>query len=263
VEDARTSGRNIECAAFRTETGLELRSMGTIQWFNRHCADSRAGDRTARRLCGASRSRSLLPVVSLALATGMRHDELRLLRWKQIDFTNTAIKVGRSKTEHGAGRAVPLNKRAIDTLTEWAKQFPDRKANHCVFPSEKVGIAGNDEIVEVFDTDPTNPITSWKTAWSSVKTASGVECRFHDLRHTVVTRLLEASQPFAVVADIMGWSAATAVRMAKRYGHIGPSASGPRWRRPPPDRRPFSESRWRDRGGLRSKALKRKAAKKR
>jgi integrase len=51
-----------------------------------------------------------------------------------------------------------------------------------------------------------------------------VECRFHDLRHTVVTRLLEAGQPFAVVADIMGWSAAMAVRMAKRYGHIGPSA---------------------------------------
>jgi hypothetical protein len=30
--------------------------------------------------------------------------------------------------------------------------------------------------------------------------------------------------PFAVVAEIMGWSAATAVRMAKRYGHIGESA---------------------------------------
>jgi hypothetical protein len=39
-----------------------------------------------------------------------------------------------------------------------------------------------------------------------------------------VTRLLEAGQPFAVVAEIMGWSAATAVRMAKRYGHIGESA---------------------------------------
>ena len=93
-----------------------------------------------------------------------------------------------------------------------------------MFPTEKIGISGNDEIVEVFDTDPTTPITSWKTAWSTVKTTSGVECRFHDLRHTVVTRLLEAGQPFAVVADIMGWSAATAVPMAKRYGHIGPSA---------------------------------------
>jgi hypothetical protein len=38
-----------------------------------------------------------------------------------------------------------------------------------------------------------------------------------------VTRLLEAGQPFAVVAEIMGWTAATSVRMAKRYGHIGES----------------------------------------
>ena len=27
--------------------------------------------------------------------------------------------------------------------------------------------------------------------------------------------------PHPVVASIMGWSAATAIRMAKRYGHIG------------------------------------------
>jgi integrase len=43
-------------------------------------------------------------------------------------------------------------------------------------------------------------------------------------RHTTVTRLLERGVPFAVVATIMGWSPATSVRMAKRYGHIGPSA---------------------------------------
>jgi hypothetical protein len=36
-----------------------------------------------------------------------------------------------------------------------------------------------------------------------------------------VTRLLEAGIPYPVVASIMGWSAATAIRMSKRYGHIG------------------------------------------
>ena len=41
-----------------------------------------------------------------------------------------------------------------------------------------------------------------------------------DLRHTAVTRLLEAGIPYPVVASMMGWSAATAIRMAKRYGHI-------------------------------------------
>ena len=48
-----------------------------------------------------------------------------------------------------------------------------------------------------------------------------LKCRFHDLRHSAVTRLLEGGVPYPVVASIMGWSAATAIRMAKRYGHIG------------------------------------------
>jgi hypothetical protein len=30
--------------------------------------------------------------------------------------------------------------------------------------------------------------------------------------------------PFSVLATIMGWSASTTVRMAKRYGHIGQAA---------------------------------------
>jgi integrase len=176
------------------------------------------------RSCAASRSRSLLPVVTLALSTGMRHDEMRLLQWKQIDFVNAAVRVGISKTEHGAGRSVPLDNRALAVLQSWAEQFPERKPTHYVFPSEMAGIAGDEGIPQVYDTNPAKPITSWKTAWRTAKKLSGVECRFHDLRHTTVTRLLERGQAFAVVADVMGWSPATAVRMAKRYGHIGPSA---------------------------------------
>jgi hypothetical protein len=41
------------------------------------------------------------------------------------------------------------------------------------------------------------------------------------LRHTACTTLLEGGVPYPVVSTIMGWSAATGMRMAKRYGHIG------------------------------------------
>src|SRR5262245_48116983 len=109
-------------------------------------------------------------------------------------------------------------------MREWAQQFPKRIREHFVFPSERVGFSGNDEIPQVFDTDPSKSITSWKTAWDSARTAAGVACRFHDLRHTTVTRLLERRVPFATVATIMGWSAGTSMRMAKRYSHIGQSA---------------------------------------
>ena len=40
------------------------------------------------------------------------------------------------------------------------------------------------------------------------------------LRHTAVSRMLNAGVPIAKVAKIVGWSPATMVRMAARYGHF-------------------------------------------
>ena len=108
--------------------------------------------------------------------------------------------------------------------------FPNREPNHYVFPSEKYGLAQREDEKKgltqtlVHSTDPTKSIGRWKEAWESAKIRAGVNCRFHDLRHTGCTRMLEAGVPFSVVATIMGWSPSTTVRMARRYGHIGQSA---------------------------------------
>lgn len=174
--------------------------------------------------CSASRSRSLLPAVTLALNTCMRYSEVRLLRWKQVDFVARTITVGKSKSESGRGRAIPLNSRAYAVLEFWSSNFPDRKPTHYVFPSERYGAAGDDFSACVYRTDPTKPIGRWKEAWEAARTRAGVQCRFHDLRHTGCTRMLEAGTPFPVLAALMGWSPATTVRMAKRYGHIGDGA---------------------------------------
>jgi integrase len=174
--------------------------------------------------CADSRSRSLLPAVLLALNTGLRYSELRLLHWEQLDLTRRTVRVGMSKTEAGTGRVVPLNDKATKVLKFWAEQFPDRKPAHFAFPSERYGAGGDDFEPTVFDVDPEAPIGSWKEAWESVKRKAGVEVRFHDLRHTCVTRMLEGGVPLSVVASILGWSPATTARMAKRYGHIGQMA---------------------------------------
>ncbi|MEP6936336.1 MAG: tyrosine-type recombinase/integrase [Nitrospirota bacterium] len=172
-------------------------------------------------VCAESRSRSLLPAVMIALNTGMRYSELRLLRWLQVDLQKRTVRVGKSKTEAGTGRTIPLNDRANKLLQFWADRFPKRKPEHFVFPSERYGAGGDKFEPCVYDTDPTSPINSWKEAWESAKENAGVAVRFHDLRHTCVTRMLEGGAPLSVVAAILGWSAATTVRMAKRYGHIG------------------------------------------
>jgi integrase len=94
--------------------------------------------------CAQSRSRSLLPAVTLALNTCMRYSEIRLLRWQQVDFSTHEITVGKSKSDAGTGRVIPVNARAWAVLEFWASNFPDRKPAHYVFPSERYGAAGDD-----------------------------------------------------------------------------------------------------------------------
>ena len=170
--------------------------------------------------CASSRSRALLPAVTLAMNTGMRRGEILSLSWSQIDFLNERLTVGKSKTAAGQGRAIPLNATGLRAIQRWATKFPDRKPEHYVFPAEKYGIAGNSETPHVHSCDPTKPLGSLKEAWESAKDRSNVACRFHDLRHSACTTLVERGVPLPVIASLLGWSAGTTVRMARRYGHI-------------------------------------------
>lgn len=184
------------------------------------CAISRDEETVLLESYRASRSRSLYPAVLIALNTCMRYSEIRLLRWGQIDLKSCTLTVGLSKTESGTDRLLPLNDRAVATLGFWASLFPRRELHHFVFPAERYGASGDGATV-IYDSDPTKPIGRWKEAWESAKTRAGISCRFHDLRHTGCTRMLETGVPFSVVATIMGWSPSTTVRMSRRYGHIG------------------------------------------
>jgi integrase len=66
--------------------------------------------------------------------------------------------------------------------------------------------------------DPTVPAAKWDTAWRALREAAGLRgLRFHDLRHAVVTRLLEAGEPDHVVESITGHLSR---RMLEHYSHI-------------------------------------------
>ncbi len=175
-------------------------------------------------VCQASRSRCLHPAVVLALNTGLRRSELLSLRWEQIDMTKKTIRVGESKTRAGRGRTVPINDSASTTLTTWAESFPDREGFHAVFPSERIGATGDAFTPIVQSSDPETPVGSLKQAWESAKLKAGVTARWHDLRHTCCTRLLEQGVSLPIVGQILGWAPSTTVRMAQRYGHIGQDA---------------------------------------
>jgi len=210
--------------------------------------------------CGGSRSRLLLPFVIVALETGARYNTIRTLRWLNIDFIARCLTIGKDKTAAGTGRTVPLNARLLETLKFWAQSFPDRKPEHYVFPQEKCGRAGAEgsfgfagEIA--YETDPTKPVGTIKECWESAKqrtrrhcpccdgmlldkpdagyVCDGCRCetgelpvglvavRFHDLRHSAVSRMIASRVPLPIIAKIVGWSTGTMAKMAARYGHFG------------------------------------------
>jgi integrase len=159
----------------------------------------------------ANASRLIYPFLMTLTWTGMRSDECRTLRWAQVDFEVEQIVVGKSKTAAGAGRLIPMSKALKASLGE-----------HAAFCARKLGPLQPDWYVFPFSNrtrpvDGTRPVTSLKTAWETVKTGAGVECRLHDLRHSFCTKLAEAGVPEATMLDMMGHMSAA---MLRRYSHI-------------------------------------------
>jgi integrase len=191
--------------------------------------------------CSQSRSRSLVLFVTLAIETGARYGVIRTLQWGNVDLENRCLKWGKDKTASGTGRIVPLSQRAFAAVSFWATHFPERKPEHYVFPAERYGAGGDEFSPKAYNVDPSKPIRSIKKAWEAARlraarilngdveetaetdSTSKVEplaCRFHDLRHTAVSRMLNAGIPLAKIAKIVGWSNSTMVLMAARYGHF-------------------------------------------
>ncbi len=138
-----------------------------------------------------SRCRSLYPVIMLGINTGMRASEIRGLTWAQVDFLAKSLMVGKSKTEAGTGRIIPLNPRAVAVLTHWRGLFPGAEAVHYVFPHEKYGLAGNDRKQCAYEKlSPRSRCIVGKSGGRPRRKAAKVSCRFHDLRQHAESRIM-------------------------------------------------------------------------
>jgi len=138
------------------------------------------------------RSIWMLPLVKLALETAMRRSELLGLRWEHIDLRRRTIFL--QLTKNGTSRTVPLSTHAIQILTEIPRSIDGR-----VFPV-------------------THEVVS--QAFNRARKQAGVkDIRFHDLRHTAITRIAEKLPNLIELSALSGHKSLT---MLKRYYH--PSA---------------------------------------
>jgi integrase len=145
----------------------------------------------------AGKSPVLLPVVTLALHTGMRKGEILGLEWERVDFSRGVLRL--ELTKSGRRREVPMNRAVYDALTA----LPGPKAEGLVFT--KRGGA----------------------AWGNIRTAFEGACReakiegfrFHDLRHTCASWLVMRGRSLKEVQEILGHRE---FAMTLRYAHLSP-----------------------------------------
>jgi integrase len=168
-------------------------------------------------LLAACESNMLLrTVVILALNTALRKNEIRTLRWRQMDLIARTLTVGRTKTEGSSGRVIPLNSVAYAAVVRWASLLPEAKPEDYVFP------ACEDARIDcpkpnTGKIDASRPIKSWRTAWRRALKDACLNIRFHDLRHTCITKLAEGQASEQTLMSIAGHLSR---KMLEHYSHM-------------------------------------------
>ena len=151
----------------------------------------------------ANRSKSMYPIVVLALSTGMRQGEILGLRWHEIDFDAGNITLTKERTKTSKRRVVPLVGHAMEVLREWSRV---REIDtDLVFPGRRRPNG---------DRKPLNI----RVTWGNILREAGIEdYRFHDNRHSAASYLLMTGASDMEVAGILGHET---LAMVKRYSHM-------------------------------------------
>lgn len=148
----------------------------------------------------------LHPLILLALQTGLRRGELLALRWADIDFVHARLTVRGATAKSGRTRYVPLNVDAVQALRDWRTGLTtDQRAPTAV----------------VFAGPDGEPMFSLKTSWTKVARAAKLkDVRFHDLRHTFASKLVQAGVDLNTVRALLGHAD---LKMTLRYAHLAPN----------------------------------------
>ncbi len=134
-------------------------------------------------------------ILVCALDTGMRRGEITAQHWEDVELERGLLYVTKSKTRGGTAREIPLTRRLRELLNETSR-------------SEGLVFLYQDQPVRIIK-------RSWKTALAS----AGLRyLRFHDVRHTFNTRLMEAGVLPDVRMALMGHSSGNKVHST--YTHV-------------------------------------------
>jgi len=143
----------------------------------------------------------LMPLVLLAINTGMRRGEIFNLRWSDIDLDKRLLTVRGEISKSGYTRHIPLTIEAYRCLESWGG---DKASKDLVFPSPRTG--------KRLD----NINSSWETL---MKLAKLDNFRFHDLRHHFASSLVMRGVDLNTVRELLGHRD---LKTTLCYAHLAP-----------------------------------------
>lgn len=152
------------------------------------------------------------PVVIFAIATGLRRSNILNLEWSQIDLQRKVAWIHPEDTKGGKAIGVALNNTACKVLK-------DQIGKHQRF------VFVHTEAWHRSDGSPTAKVRKMRvddnTAWKTGLRRAGIEnFRFHDLRHTWASWLVQSGVPLSALQEMGGWES---IEMVRRYAHLAPN----------------------------------------
>ena len=147
--------------------------------------------------------------LTVAIKTGLRKGNQYRMRWEHVDLEARSINLPPSMTKQGKALNIPINNDVYRALIELksiqAELAPLQKADSTRMKSDG----------RVFN------ISENREWWNAALVQADIQnLRWHDLRHTFASRLVQKGQSLSVVKDLCGHSSIT---MTQRYAHLNQS----------------------------------------
>ncbi|MDJ0087656.1 tyrosine-type recombinase/integrase [Pantoea allii] len=154
----------------------------------------------------------LKSTVEFALATGLRRSNIVDLKWQQIDLQRKVAWIYPEDSKSGRAIGVAMNDMAESVLRR-------QIGRHSIW------VFVHTESVKRNDGTSTASVRKMRvdsnTAWRAALKRAGIEdFRFHDLRHTWASWLIQAGVPLSALQEMGGWES---IEMVQRYAHLAPN----------------------------------------
>ncbi len=146
----------------------------------------------------------------MALLTGMRQGEIMGLRWRDIDFDRNVIYIKQTLTQAAEIKVGAKNASSVRSIHIPEKLVSELKIHRKMILEERLyhgqDYEDNDLVICTRTGKPMIPRNLRKEFYNLTEKLELPKIRFHDLRHTHATMLIQQNVNVKLIADRLGHS---------------------------------------------------------